>query len=61
MMMRKRNDKSEKLLWDYYNYFKGHFPNETYSDGPLLGLEEMRARKKDKSQAARSNKDITVH
>ena len=43
------NDKSEKVLWDYYHYFKEHFPNETYSDGPLLGLEEMRARKKGKS------------
>ncbi len=55
------NDKSEKVLWDHYHYFKEHFPNETYSDGPLLGLEEMRARKEDKSRAACSNKDITVH
>ncbi len=55
------NDKSEKVLWDHYHYFKEHFPNEKYSDGPLLGLEEMRARKKDKSRAACSNKDITVH
>ncbi len=55
------NDRSKKLLWDYFRYFKEHFPNETYSDGPLLGLEEMRARKEDKSRAARSNKDITVH
>jgi hypothetical protein len=43
------NDRSKKLLWDYFRYFKEHFPNETYSDGPLLGLEEMRARKKEKS------------
>ena len=55
------NNKSEKVLWDYYHYFKEHFPNETYSDGPLLGLEEMRAQKKDKLQAACSNKNITVH
>ncbi len=39
---------SEKLLWNYYNYFKEHFPNETYSDGPLLGLLEMREREKEK-------------
>lgn len=55
------DDRSKKLLWDYYHYFKEHFPNETYSDGPLLGLEEMRARKEDKSRAACSNKNITVH
>jgi hypothetical protein len=55
------NDKSEKVLWDYYHHFKEHFPNETYSDGPLLGLEEMRARKKEKSRTACSNKDMTVH
>jgi hypothetical protein len=42
------NVRSKKLLWDYYHYFKEHFHDETYSDGPLLGLEEMRARKKDK-------------
>jgi len=55
------NDRSKKLLWDYYHYFREHFPNETYSDGPLLGLEEMRARKKEKLQADCSNKDMTVH
>ncbi len=55
------NNKSEKVLWDYYHYFKEHFPNETYSDGPLLGLEEMRAQKKNKLQAVCSNKNITVH
>jgi len=55
------NDRSEKVLWDYYHYFKEHFPNETYSDGPLLGFEEMRARKKEKSRTAFSNKDSTVH
>lgn len=56
-----KNDRSKKLLWDYYHYFKEHSPDETYSDGPLLGLEEMRARKEDKSRAAYSNKDITVN
>jgi hypothetical protein len=55
------NDRSEKVLWDYYHYFKEHFPNETYSDGPLLGFEEMRARKKEKSRTAFSNKDTTVN
>ena len=55
------NDRSEKVLWDYYHYFKEHFPNETYSDGPLLGFEEMRARKKEKSRTAFSNEDSTVH
>jgi hypothetical protein len=54
------NDRSEKVLWDYYHYFKEHFPNETYSDGPLLGFEEMRARKKEKSRTAFSNEDSTV-
>ena len=55
------NDRSGKVLWDYYHYFKEHFPNETYSDGPLLCFEEMRARKKEKSRTAFSNKDSTVH
>ena len=31
------------LLWGYYKYFKEHFPSETYSDGPLLGMIEIRA------------------
>ncbi len=44
------NDRSPKLLWDYYHYFKEHFPAETYSDGPLVALEEMRARKKEELQ-----------
>ncbi|MBW2248683.1 MAG: hypothetical protein JRF62_16190 [Deltaproteobacteria bacterium] len=48
-------------LWMENPYFKEHFSNETYSDGPFLGLEEMRAQKKEKLQAACSNKDITVH
>jgi hypothetical protein len=41
------NDESEKLLWDYYHYMKEKYPLETYSDGPLLGLIEMRERKKE--------------
>jgi mannose/fructose/N-acetylgalactosamine-specific phosphotransferase system component IID len=45
-----KNDRSPKLLWDYYHYFKEHFPAETYSDGPLVALEEMRARKKEELQ-----------
>jgi hypothetical protein len=32
------------LIWTYYKYFKEQFPFETYSDGPLLGLIEIRAR-----------------
>ena len=40
------NEHSEKLLWDYYYYMKHKYPNEIYSDGPLLGLIEMRERKK---------------
>lgn len=43
------NTKSEKVLWNYYYFFKEHFPGEPYSDGPLLGLIEIRARRKDKS------------
>lgn len=41
-----QNEKSEKLLWDYYHYFKEHYSGETYSDGPLLALEEIRERRK---------------
>ena len=41
------NKKSEKILWDYYHYFNQHFHNEKYSDGPLLGLIEMRERKRE--------------
>ena len=41
-----QNDKSEKLLWDYYHYFKEHYSDETYSDGPLIALAEMRERRK---------------
>ena len=43
------NKYSEKLLWDYYHYTKFKYPNETYSDGPLLGLVEIRERRKEKA------------
>lgn len=43
------NKNSEKLLWDYYHYMKFKYPNETYSDGPLLGLIEIRERRKEKA------------
>jgi hypothetical protein len=42
------NEYSEKLLWDYYHYMKLKYPNDTYSDGPLLGLSEIRERRKEK-------------
>jgi len=43
------NEYSEKLLWDYYHCLKFHYPNDTYSDGPLLGLIEIRERRKEKA------------
>jgi hypothetical protein len=43
------NDESEKLLWDYYHYMKNTYPNNTYSDGPLLGLIEIQERKREKT------------
>jgi hypothetical protein len=43
------NDESEKLLWDYYHYMKNTYPNDTYSDGPLLGLIELRERRRQKA------------
>jgi hypothetical protein len=43
------NDESEKLLWDYYHYMKNTYPNDTYSDGPLLGLKEIRERRREKA------------
>jgi hypothetical protein len=42
------NKNSEKLLWNYYHYFKENFCNETYKDGPLLGLIEIRARRNER-------------
>ncbi len=35
--------KSNRLLWNLYHYFKEHYPDETYSDGPLIALLEQRA------------------
>ena len=43
------NENSEKLLWDYYHYMKFKYPNDTYSDGPLLGLIEIRERREEKA------------
>ncbi len=43
------NEYAEKLLWDYYHYLKFKYPNDTYSDGPLLGLIEIRERRKEKA------------
>jgi hypothetical protein len=43
------------LLWGYYKYFKEQFPSETYSDGPLLGMIEIRARIIEKNQLASRN------
>ena len=43
------NEYAEKLLWDYYHYMKFKYPNDTYSDGPLLGLIEIRERRKEKA------------
>ena len=51
------NKKSEKILWDYYHYFNEHFHNDTYSDGPLLGLIEMRERKREELS---KNQNITM-
>ena len=50
------NKKSAKVLWDYFHFFKEHFKNEAYCDGPLLGLIEMRERKKEKLFRNRYNK-----
>jgi len=42
------NNDSEKLLWDYYHYFREKWPHETFSDGPLLGLCEIDARHRER-------------
>jgi hypothetical protein len=34
--------KYARRLWNYYHFFRYHFPDETYADGPLLGLLEIR-------------------
>ena len=33
--------KHAKLLWDYYHMLKERFSEESYSDGPLIGLKEI--------------------
>jgi len=38
-----------EILWKYYHYFKDRYPNETFSDGPLIGLSEICERKKESS------------
>jgi hypothetical protein len=30
-----------KVLWDYFHYFKNHFRDELYYEGPLLALREI--------------------
>jgi hypothetical protein len=42
------NSDTEKVLWDYYHFFKEYYREKTYGDGPLLGLLEMRARRREK-------------
>ncbi|MCG6535802.1 MAG: hypothetical protein L7F78_14165, partial [Syntrophales bacterium LBB04] len=44
--------KYSTLIWNYYKYFKEHYPDETYCDGPLLGLIEMREQEKEKHNPA---------
>ncbi len=44
------NNKSVKVLWDYFHYFREYFPIEMYSDCPLLGLIEIRERKKEERE-----------
>ena len=34
--------KYTRRLWNYYHFFRNHFPAETYADGPLLGLLEIK-------------------
>jgi len=43
------NERSEKILWNYYHFLKDNFNNETYCDGPLLGLIETRERRKERT------------
>jgi hypothetical protein len=38
-----------EILWKYYHYFKDRYPNETFSDGPFIGLSEIWERKKERS------------
>lgn len=34
--------KYARMLWNYYQFFRYCFREETYADGPLLGLLEIR-------------------
>jgi hypothetical protein len=34
--------KYAQRLWNYYHFFRYQYPSETYSDGPLLGLLEIK-------------------
>jgi len=34
--------KYARRLWNYYHFFRYHYPSETYADGPLLGLLELK-------------------
>ena len=38
------NKESEKILWDYFHFFKENYKNETYCDGPYFGLSEINVR-----------------
>jgi hypothetical protein len=49
------NLSSEKLLWDYYHYFKEQYPQKSYSQCPLLGLIEIYNKKN------RNKIDISLH
>lgn len=31
-------------IWNYYHYFKDEYPDETFDQGPLLALYEMKRR-----------------
>ena len=42
-------EKYVETLMKYYHYFKDRYPNETFSDGPLIGLSEIWERKKERS------------
>ena len=49
------NINSAKVLWDYFHFFKEHFKDEKYCEGPLLGLIEMREQSKEKLFRNRNN------
>lgn len=37
-----------KPLWDYFHFFKEKYPEESFSQGPLIGLFELRERIKER-------------